>query len=353
MDGMQKSINQCFCIRLLILVGVVLGLSSDAGAFGDKYAGEFLKIGMGVREMSLGGATVAAPAAVAAVYWNPAGLAGNQQLSGQLMHTEEFGGILNIDQVTIALPARGKTGYGLGFFRVGVDDIPDTRGALIDYNDNGVFDEGDRLDFGRIGRFGASENALFFSLAKKLQKEIYGGATLKGIYRSLGPTSAWGLGFDIALLYYPFRRLYLGASLLDATTTLIFYPDGTREMVTPTLRLGGGYRLELISAQLMLMPLMAFDIGTQGNTNQSALNWGFLTANYRLGLEARIKQHINIRIGRDDLGGVHIGFGLRTALGNLDYGLAMGGSYRELGQSHRIGLTLHFLELGNYLKAHL
>jgi hypothetical protein len=41
------------------------------------------------------------------------------------------------------------------------------------------------------------------------------------------------------------------------------------------------------------------------------------------------------------------------AVGSLDYALAMGGSYAELGQSQRVGLTLHFVELGKYLKRYL
>jgi len=38
------------------------------------------------------------------------------------------------------------------------------------------------------------------------------------------------------------------------------------------------------------------------------------------------------------------------AFGGLDYALAMGGSYTELGQSQRVGLTLYFRELGKAVK---
>jgi len=326
---------------------------SPARALGDKYAGEFLKIGMGVREMSLGASLIATPGTASPVYWNPAALAMNPELSGEFMHTEEFAGVLNLDYVALALPGSADWSSGFGFFRSGVDGIPDTRSALIDENGNGELDPGERLDFGKIGTFGASENALFFAMARPMNSRLNIGGTVKTLYKSLGITNAWGIGFDLAAQYQLLPELYLGAILRDATTTFLYYPDGDNEFIVPSLQLGAAYSLSPAFLPVVFRPSFGLDINMEGETNQSDLNLGFISAGVRLGLEMQIKEHILLRIGRDNMGSAHLGFGLNTPLGRLDYGLALGGSYAELGQSHRIGLTLHFAELGRYMKEYL
>ena len=343
-----------FTFSTFFLVSLMLMFSpSPALALGDKYAGEFLKIGMGVREMSLGGSVIANPGGASAVYWNPAALAAKPLLSGEFMHTEEFAGVLNLDYVALALPGSADWSYGFGFFRSGVDGIPDTRSALIDENGNGELDPGERLDFGKIGTFGASENALFFAMARQMNSRLNIGGTVKTLYKSLGVTNAWGVGFDLATQYQLFPDFLLGVILRDATTTFLYYPDGNNEFIAPSLQLGAAYSLSPVFLPVIFRPSFGLDINLEGETNQSDLNLGFISAGVRLGMEMQIKEHIMLRIGRDNLGSAHLGFGLKTPVGSLDYGLALSGSYAELGQSHRVGLTLHFVELGNYLKKYL
>ena len=334
------------------LVGLIFFLfgTTSSFAFGNKYAGEFLKIGVGVREMSLGGAVVASPRSVSAQYWNPAVLYKNTVFSGQFMHTEEFAGTLNLDHISVAIPAKGNYAYGLGFFRLGVNDIPDTRGALIDNNGNGKLDPGERLNFGKIGTFGASENALFISVAKQINQKFFIGATTKHLYKSLGTTAAWGVGFDVATIYNISPQLVLGASLNDITTTFLFWKDGEKEVILPTLRFGTAWKAALPSIPIWFQPLGGLDISFEGKQHSTDLNLGSISGRVHLGLEIHIKDQIALRCGRDDLGSFHIGFGLDTSIGSIDYGFAMGGTYQLLGQSHRIGVTLHFAELAKGLK---
>jgi len=302
----NKYINLSKLIQIALLICVI---TTSASAFGDKYAGEFLKIGMGVREMSLGGSVVAAPRAAAAVYWNPAYLVKNSVLSGQFMHTEEFGGVLNLDYVSLAFPSRSEYAYGISFFRLGVDNIPDTRSALIDDNGNGQLDPGEHLDFGKIGTFGASENALFVAIARQMNPRLYLGS------------------------------LQVGAIVRDVTTTFLYYPDGDNEFIPPSVQLGGVYTFALSAIPIVFRPSVGLDMIFEGRTNQSDLSLGFISSGFRLGLELQVKKFILLRTGRDNLGNMHVGFGLETMLGAIDYGL--------------VGITLHFVELGKYLKKYL
>jgi hypothetical protein len=354
MNKISLHINRNSRLNRILTIATIFGLLSiSTYGLGDKYAGEFLKIGMGVREMSLGGSAIAAPRAASAIYWNPAVLARNQVLSGEFMHTEEFAGVVNLDYISLAIPGNYDIAYGIGFFRTGVDHIPDTRSALIDENGNGELDPGERLDFGKIGSFGASENALLIALAKPLNARLHVGGTIKTLFKSLGTANAFGIGFDLSALYEPLPSFYLGAIVRDVTTTFLYYPDGDNEFIAPSIQLGSAYSYAPDFIPIVLRPSLGLEVTIEGETNQSDLNLGFISSGLRLGLELQVKQHIMLRVGRDNLGSAQVGFGLNTRLGSLDYGLAMGGPYAELGQSHRIGLILHFVELGNYLKKYL
>jgi len=342
-------------------------------AFGDKYAGEFLKLGLGVREMALGGAVVSDPTAVAAHYWNPATLTDNTRFSGNLMHTEEFAGAIALDHFALALPGKGEYSFGAGYFRIGVDNITDTRNALLDLGTdglgpgdegypgpdadgtegNGKLDPGERLDYGKFGSFGASENAVFLSTAKLLQPKLKVGGTLKMLYRSLGDDKAYGIGFDIGILYHPAPKIKLAAAFNDLTTTFMLWNDGEREIIAPSLRIGGSVHYCFKKLPLEIEPLIGADILFEGEQNAADLSIGGVVIRARIGIEAIYKEILALRAGRDDLGNPQIGLGLNTSVGSLDYGLGLGGSYSEFGSSHRIALTLHFAELQRAIKRYL
>ncbi|MDD5766073.1 MAG: hypothetical protein PHW79_07515 [Candidatus Marinimicrobia bacterium] len=350
----------------LFLIGL-MGMAPVSALLGmdTKYSGEFLKIGMGVRELSLGGAVISCPQAVSAVYWNPAALIENTKTSGQFIHSEEFAGVLNFDQVSLATSARKGFAYGFGFFRLSVDDIPDTRHALVDAGTdglspgdpdyqspdtdgtegNGKLDPGERLNFGKIGSFGANENALYVSIAKRKNEKLQIGATLKQIYKSLGTANAYGIGLDVAAIYRPKINWTIGASLSDATTTFLFWNDGVKETTLPTLRIATAYNLRMLKIPVRIQPAFGIDIGIDGEQNQTDFQIGKFTGRFRAGIEAEIKDRICLRFGRDDLGATHIGLGLNTSVGSIDYGLAMGQAYRSLGMSHRIGIVIHFADM--------
>lgn len=361
--------KQIFVTILLFLALMTTSLL----ALGDKYAGEFLKFGLGVREMALGGAVISEPSPVVAHYWNPAALTQNASLSGGLMHTEEFAGVLTLDHFALAVPAKGEYYYGFGYFRIGVDDIPDTRDALLDLGTdglgpgddgytgpdadgtegNGKLDSGERLDYGEFGTFGASENVAFFSMAKQLRSKLQVGGTLKVIYRSLGDDKAYGLGFDIGALYRLTPRINLAAVFTDATTTFMLWNDGEREIVAPSLKLGSSAHYALKKLPLKFNPSLGADILFEGEENSADLTLGGVVIRARLGMELIYKDVLAIRAGRDDLGNPQVGLGLNTAVGSFDYGLGLGGSYTEFGSSHRVALTLHFAELQRAIKRYL
>ena len=113
-----------YCVGAgLLMAGLMLTWNSAHAA---KYAGEFMRLGLGARPIGTGGAYVATVADGTAVYWNPGNLS---RLTGKdimLMHSESFGGLLNYDAVSFALPslrANSPLAVGFALFRLGGGDI--------------------------------------------------------------------------------------------------------------------------------------------------------------------------------------------------------------------------------------
>ncbi len=365
----SKVIPPKFCKSLfavLLLIGFTV---NSVWAWGTKYAGEFLKQGSGVRALSLGGAVVAAPSEETAYFWNPAALVSVNSLSGQFMHAEEFDGLVNRDQLSLVFPKKQAFCYGLGLIRSGVDNIPYTRQALIDVgsdglasNDpdyrtpdadgsenNGQLDPGERLNYNAFNTFGSSETAFYFAAAKKLSPQLQVGGSLKGIFKNLYQTKAWGIGLDLGAIYQYSSQGNIGLLISDLTTTWLFWTDGTKEMMPPLIRLGTDYLIQWQSLQLNLHPFLALDIALDDAQYQTLVDNDQLNLRYRAGLEILLKDRIALRIGRDDLNGAHIGLGLQSLIGDINYGFSMGSAYAQLGNSHRLALIIHFAKVQRWI----
>lgn len=342
---MYKKIYQFGLIIFFILA------TNPLIAFGIKYGNEFLRFGTGVRESSLGGAVVSNSDPVVAAYWNPAILSEEMNSEIQIMHTEEFAGVVNNDHLFATLPHMKGLNFSAGFFRTGVDHIPATENALIEYGtENGQLDAGDRIDHSKISYFNASESAFFLAGSKLINRNLSLGATFKTIYKNLYKNYALGFGLDIGGFYEPIKGLKMGAVARNLTTTFLFWEDGEKEIIKPSFALGGSYSILLKPINLEILPLTGLNVNFEGEQNNTDLNIKNLNFRLRAGIEILYRKLFALRAGRDDLGGIHIGCGINTQYGRLDYGFAMGEGYSELGNSHRIALTFKINSLKGLIK---
>jgi len=155
---------------LLILVFAVLQLNY-AQTEVAKYAGEFMAIGVGARAFGMGSAQVAIVNDVTSGYWNPAGLAKMNYPQVALMHDEQFGGLVNYNFASVAIPYGKDMSFGISAIRLSVDEISDTRNALIDARTGEViFDitnPNARIDPDRIKEFSNTDWAFYGTFSKK------------------------------------------------------------------------------------------------------------------------------------------------------------------------------------------
>jgi len=311
---------------LIILLAVSWQLQAVTTA---KYAGEFLSTGVGARALGMGGTYAAAGADIASGYWNPAGLIGIRQPQFTLMHSSRFSGIVKYDYGALGLPFGKNQTIALSLIRLAVDDIPIT--ALT--NPDLPLSDTNRPYVEKL--VNDAEYAFYFSYARISARKFSYGANIKMIRKGVGDNSAWGLGFDIGILFNPISNLLVGANLQDATTTLVAWDTQHKELITPTLKLGLAYpiKMNLLSGKL----LPAIDIDTRfenrGTTSQAAV--GPISFDTHVGLEYAFLNAIALRLG-SDVGHFTAGAGLRLPQLHVDYAFMS----HDLGDTHRISLRL-------------
>jgi hypothetical protein len=325
---------------LIILLFISTTLQSQTVI--SKYAGEFMAIGVGGRALGMGGAFVAVANDVTSGYYNPAGLANINYPQLSLMHSEQFGNLVNYDYGAVAIPYTTDMSFGLSVMRLGVDGIPDTRNALYDANGDGIIDiKDDRLDYSKITEFSNQDWAFYLTFAKRQSENFYWGVNAKIIRRDLAEFGATGIGFDVGAYYVPMANLFLGANLQDATTTLVAWSTGRNELVSPTLKVGGAYKfVEILGGYIM--PALDFDIRFENRRFASNFNIGPVSFDMHAGFEYNFKNIIAVRAGYNDVKQFTIGAGVKLPKLNIDYSFARFSQSEtdRLPDSHRISLIL-------------
>lgn len=324
--------------RIFISVIILLVYSSSFGqGSGNKYAGEFLNIGVGGRALGMGSAFVALANDVTAGYWNPALLSKLNYPQFSLMHDARFGNLVNYNYGAIGIPFGKNSSLGLSVIVMGVDDIPDTRNALIDLNGNGILDPGERLDPSRITSFNTSDYAFYLTYSKRHSDNFSYGANLKVLRRNIAEESAWGLGFDVGASYTLMNRILLGANLQDLTTTYMTWTTGKKEVITPTAKLGAGYMINLWKG--VLTPAIDFDVRFENRQSSANANLGPVSFDMHAGAEYTFQNLFSLRVGRNDLNNLTLGAGIKLPKINIDYSFVSFNGDEQLGNTHRISLV--------------
>ncbi len=324
-------------VVLLLVVSVARPAASQSIA---KYAGEFMAIGVGGRALGLGSSQVALASDATAGYWNPAALARIDFPELILMHDERFGSLVNYDYAAVAIPYGTDQSFGLSLMRLGVDGISDTRNALIDYSGSGILDASNRIDYTKVTSFNSADWAVYLSYASRYNADLLYGVNFKFIRRTLAEYSATGVGFDVALLYSPAADWYVGLNAQDITTTFLAWSTGTDELVSPTLKLGTAYYLDVFGGRFA--PTCDVDVRFENRQFASIANVGPISLDPHFGLEFDYKQLIALRAGYSDVKQLTLGAGIHFRKLDIDYSFARLGQVNDLGDTHRISLRFVF-----------
>jgi hypothetical protein len=331
------------------LIVLVIGTNVSWGSWlsNGKYAGEFLSLGVDARALGMGGAYVAQATGASAAYWNPAGLAYISRNELNLMHAEQFDGIVGYDFGSYAQPSKGETGgWGFGAIHLGVGDIPVT--VLED--PNSPIGPNNRVNIAH--QTSDTELALFAGFGRVLTRwgggKIAYGASAKIVGKWLYNESAYGLGFDLGIRYTPRTNVAIGVLLQDATTTAVIWSTGQKELIAPTLKLGGAWQVDIpkLIARITVAADMDLRFTDRGKADQFQM--GAITGDSHLGLEYFINVSgtgIALRGGTEPSRDADKGFFANYTFGagllfrsfHVDYAFL---AHPELGDTHRIALSL-------------
>jgi hypothetical protein len=327
---------------------LVLGINiAQASWLSDgKYAGEFLSLGVDARALGMGGAYVAQATGASSVYWNPAGLAFIPRQEIALMHAEQFDGIVGYDFGAYGRPSGQSAGWGLGAIHLGVGDIPVTTLE----NPNAPISDLNRVKIAK--QTSDTELAVFGGFGRVLTAwgggKISYGATAKLVGKWLYNESAYGMGFDLGVRYAPWQNVSFGALLQDITTTAVIWSTGQKELIAPTVKVGGAWRVHV--PKLHGYVTLAGDLDARFTDRGIAdqFQFGPLTVDSHLGMEYLLNMGgtgIALRGGTEParnpdkgfFGNYTFGAGLLFRSFHLDYAFL---AHPDLGNTHRIALSV-------------
>ncbi len=323
--------------HLSVLFGLLCVSTAHAGT--AKYGGEFMSTGIGARALGMGGAFVSIADDASAGYWNPAGMIYVQRREIILMHSERFGDLVNYDAGSFVQQLAGKdekrAAFGFSFLRVGVDDIDKTDLVLVDGAPQVI----------STSTFSETDWAFLVSYARLWNNMTSLGGSVKVVRKALDDESATGFGFDVGVLMKPWRRLSLGLSIQDVTSTFLIW-DNETENILPLARLGISYPLLLDSVKGRLTLAAGLDVRFEGRKTATAYWIGESSADLRLGAEYWYDDLIAVRTGIEQHEEVDFmaGAGLRLPFGaqrlGLDYAFLSNG--HDLDDTHRVSGSLLF-----------
>ena len=263
----------------------------------------------------MGEAFTAAADDVDALYWNPAGLNYIKRLQQTFGHNSWIDG-LNTEHAAFAV-RRGTAsviGAGIGFLNSG--DIE--RGNKYGYTE---------------GYYSASDLALLFSYARRLNPRLAAGGNFKIIRERIESAGAQAYAIDAGAIYELSPKLKLGATLKNLGTGL------TLEKTSCPLPLGlrAGAALEVSKNLLLTSDIsLPFD-DSPGLYFGAEYIYPSPVKGARLALRGGLKTPTMGYLGA--LSALALGFGVESGAIGVDYALT---PYGDLGLVHRLSLKIKF-----------
>ena len=348
-------------MRFLIISCCILALIIPTESHGEKYAGEFMALGGGARAMGMGGTFIAIADDATTAFWNPAGLAGFSSMLASpeewqfaLMHSERFGNLVDYNYFSAAFPLRdGKSGWGLTFIHMGIDDIPIvpwSPGMIGDSDGDDRFEPGQgeylNFDYRNLPFESVNDFALFLSYAQHMSFGALG-ASVKFIRNDqVTDVTSFGVGLDIGYLKEDlWRDLIVGAKLQDITGTYISWSTGEKEFIYPAIKIGVAYPFHFRSMDSVLLLAADSDFRFENRQAGSQFWTGTASADIHIGVELFIRKLVALRGGLDmgrptaGAGFVLRDFGPWDVSVGLDYALL---THDDLDTTHRVSLLLAY-----------
>ena len=315
--------------KIIILALLSIGTDTDILLCSENYAGDFLSLGAGARALGMGSSYVVATNGATSSYHNPSGLIHLKVKEINLMHSEQFAGLINYNTISFATPVSDDLFMGLTLLHSGIGNIKYTR--LID--ESKPMGEDNRPEV--ASREDATDYALYLSTAKKFSEKFGFGTSVKIMRRSIGSDTAYGFGIDLGLQYSISNNWDAGMSLKDVTGTTIAWDGKANDRIAATMDVGLAYSSTLpwLGGKYIITSSILYF----GDSSDAK---GLKTMN--IGGEYIISDFLAFRAGSQEGTGT-FGLGLMRlpliSSSSFDYAFL---SDDGLDSTHRISMTIRF-----------
>jgi hypothetical protein len=315
-------------IGLLIFSGISFFYTGTVFS-SENYSGDFLTLGAGARTLGMGGSSVVNVKGAVSSYYNPASLSTLKSSELNLMHSEQFAGLINYNTISVGTPVSDDLFMGATLIHSGIGDIKYTR--LWDPSQ--PIGEDNRPEI--ASKVDATDYSLFLSSSKKFRENLSLGASVKIIRRSIGDDTAFGYGLDLGILWGITENWTLGAAVRDLTGTTVAWDGKSNDIIPVSTDAGAAYSSEMpwFGGRYSIAATMHF-LGDYNDVQ------GINTMN--IGMEYLINNLIALRIG-SDRGTATFGLGLSRlpliSSTSIDYAFL---SDDGLDSTHRISMSVNF-----------
>lgn len=304
-------------------------------------AAAFLEIGVNARAQAMGGAYSAMRGSSDMIYWNPAGLAYVDGISGSFTNTQWLAET-TFNFASFAIPIPGiKTVFATSFTTLGV---PEQQVRSFNGNLTGEF-------------YDARDYALNISVATRLIPSFSVAVSTKYISQRIWSEKATGLGFDFGVSYEtPINGLLMGASITNFGGDMsmdgrnlndIIDPDPNNEGVT-------NIPVKLETDEFPLPQMFRFGLAYEYNIDDFSTTTSIdlnhprgSTESMNIGFETGFKDLIFLRAGYqnlfedDHINGLTFGVGIQSMISSskrfaFDYAMS---DWGLLGNAHRFSMN--------------
>jgi len=309
----------------MVLLGLTL-LIFPATLFADKYAGEIFYMTPGVANQAMGNTGITNGDALSAAWWNPALLALPGSKGVELMHAEQFEGLLQFNHISAILGNQNR--MGLVITHIGIDDIGLTR---LENDSLPPSATNQPYVYKKVNN---NDLVAYFGISRSLKDNLHMGVTPKLAYRSLAEKTGFGFGADLGLLWdiNPVWRFGLVAK--DFFTTQIIWENGTQENVLPSANTEIGLHTTILRSKVPFILNAGLETLFEGRDEAATINAGAISADLHAGMSVQPIPQLKVMAGYD-IDSITAGLGIYINKLNIEYAIKQG-SQDDLGYSQRI-----------------